>query len=75
VHTSLDGVTYTPVYTYDFDIHHWKLTNSHKKFTASFPETEARYIRVSVLNQGICPKGSPCEGKKSWLFVDEIIVK
>lgn len=75
VHTSDNGVTFTPVYSYDLSTQHWSPVAALKSFKASFPETEAQYVRVTVYNQGTCPTGSACEGKKSWLFVDEITVK
>jgi len=34
-----------------------------------------RYIRVSALNQGICPAWHSGSGYKSWLFADEILVE
>jgi hexosaminidase len=35
---------------------------------------KARYIKVSIQNQGTIPAGYPGEGHKPWLFVDEIEV-
>ncbi|MBK7030839.1 MAG: alpha-N-acetylglucosaminidase C-terminal domain-containing protein [Bacteroidales bacterium] len=74
VHVSNDGITYTPVYTKDFDTHYWSASAVLSTFTANFTETEAKFVKVNVYNQGICPDGSQCAGKKSWLFVDEIKV-
>ncbi|MBT5424983.1 MAG: hypothetical protein HOK84_02250, partial [Bacteroidetes bacterium] len=34
----------------------------------------ARYVRVTATNRGVCPKGHTGEGSKSWIFCDEIIV-
>lgn len=33
-----------------------------------------RYLRVTARNPGPIPAGQPGAGKKSWLFVDEILV-
>lgn len=74
IHTSTDGVTFTPVFTKDIDTHFWSSAANIGKITAEFPETEAQYIKVNVYNRGVCPDNSPCAGKKSWLFVDEITV-
>jgi sialate O-acetylesterase len=34
-----------------------------------------RFIRLKAINQGVCPLWHPGAGEKSWLFVDEIVVK
>lgn len=39
------------------------------------PTFETDWLRIIVKNKGLCPPGHPGEGKKAWLFVDEIIVK
>ena len=39
-----------------------------------FKQTNARYVKVVVKNWGTIPAGSPGEGNKAWLFVDEIEV-
>lgn len=36
---------------------------------------QARYIKVSAINHGLIPAGSSGAGRRSWLFVDEIVVK
>ena len=38
-------------------------------------KTSARYLRVTVKNLGVCPKGHAGAGDPAWLFVDEIIVE
>lgn len=46
-----------------------------KDFTLNFPRQNARYIRVTAKNIGVCPKGHPGEGKPAWIFADEIMVQ
>jgi sialate O-acetylesterase len=36
---------------------------------------KARFIKVTALNQGICPAWHTGAGKKCWMFVDEIVVE
>lgn len=36
--------------------------------------TKARYIRIIAKNRGACPDGHPGEGKKAWLFIDEVMI-
>lgn len=43
-------------------------------FKASFPEKQAKFIRVTAKNN-VCPPGHPGEGKPAWIFADEIIVE
>jgi hexosaminidase len=40
-----------------------------------FKPVKARFLMVRAKNVGYCPAGSPGEGEKAWLFVDEIIVE
>jgi alpha-N-acetylglucosaminidase len=74
VMTSVDGNTYTPVYSYDLP-NNWSSVPQQKKFSATFPETDAKFVRITLYNRGTCPEGSPCAGKKAWLFVDEVTVE
>ncbi len=46
-----------------------------KDFTAGFPETVVRFIRVHAKNRGVCPPWHAGAGRKAWLFADEIIVE
>jgi sialate O-acetylesterase len=34
-----------------------------------------RFIKLTALNQGICPAWHPGAGNKCWLFVDEVVVE
>ena len=36
---------------------------------------EARFLRITARNFGVCPPGHPGEGNPAWLFIDEIIVE
>lgn len=36
---------------------------------------DARYLRITARNFGVCPQGHAGEGKPAWLFVSEIVVK
>ena len=35
---------------------------------------KAKYLKIHIVNQGICPEGHPGQGSPAWLFVDEIII-
>ncbi len=38
------------------------------------PQQEARYIRVTAINRGVCPDWHPGAGGKAWVFADEVVV-
>ena len=40
-----------------------------------FKPVKARFLKVRAKNVGYCPAGSPGEGEKAWLYIDEIIVE
>ncbi|MBR8535175.1 family 20 glycosylhydrolase [Carboxylicivirga sediminis] len=44
-------------------------------FTVDISGTTARYVKVTVVNQGMLPPWHGAAGSKAWLFVDEIIVE
>ncbi|MEZ5199419.1 MAG: alkaline phosphatase family protein [Bacteroidales bacterium] len=37
--------------------------------------SKAKYLKIIAQNEGVCPNGHPGEGKKAWLFIDEIILE
>ena len=45
------------------------------KIEVNFPKTNAKYVKVIAVNNGIIPEGMPGDGSQSWLFVDEISVE
>ena len=45
-----------------------------KKYTVTFPETSARYLRVEAQTVNPIPEWHGARGKKGFLFVDEICV-
>ncbi|MEO0468278.1 MAG: c-type cytochrome domain-containing protein [Bacteroidota bacterium] len=45
-----------------------------KYFSIDFPATEARYVKVEVKSPLKNPKWHPFPGRKSWIFIDEIII-
>ena len=43
-----------------------------EEFVMSFPEVNAKYVKIKAINYGECPDWHPAAGSKSWLFVDEV---
>ena len=46
-----------------------------KDFTFNKYPVYARYIKVKAENYGVCPDWHLGAGGKTWLFVDELIIK
>ena len=44
-------------------------------YTLKLTNTKAKYIKVKAKNYGICPDWHLGAGGKTWLFVDELIIK
>jgi hexosaminidase len=72
---SNDGTNFTIAGTVNNTISPNEKTALIKDFTLNFPEQNARYVRVTAKNIGVCPKGHPGEGKPAWIFADEIMVQ
>ena len=70
-----DGKTFTNLGTVNNTISPEEKGTVIKDFTLNFAARQARYVRVSAKNLGVCPKGHPGEGQPAWLFADEIIVQ
>jgi hexosaminidase len=72
---SNDGKTFTNLGTVNNTISPEDKGTIIKDFTLNFAAQQARYVRVTAKNLGVCPKGHPGEGQPAWLFADEIIVQ
>jgi hypothetical protein len=44
-------------------------------FTIEFPPIRARFIKVKAESLKTCPDWHIGKGKKSWIFIDEIIIQ
>jgi hexosaminidase len=72
---SLDGVNFSPLDT----INHDHALDRRDMFTHDFVTvcegTSARFIRVHAKNIAVCPDWHYAAGLKTWLFIDEVIVR
>ncbi|MEL6537022.1 MAG: chitobiase/beta-hexosaminidase C-terminal domain-containing protein [Bacteroidota bacterium] len=75
ISVSTDGQNYTSAGS--ITLQHQEPLGSEAKdcFVLHFPTTEARYVKVAVLNRLTNPADHPAAGEPSWLFVDEILVE
>ena len=72
VYTSVDGDNYYKRAKLSPQISAKQEGHFFKEFVMSFPEVEAKYIKIKAINYGVCPDWHPAAGSKSWLFVDEV---
>ena len=72
VFTSMDGDNYYKRAKLSPQISAKQEGHFFKEFVMSFPEVEAKYIKIKAVNFGACPDWHPAAGSKSWLFVDEV---
>ena len=75
VETSVNGEKYTTALTRKYNAALWKQADGIREFADVFPEVNARYVKVTVKNRGVCPATHPGNGGKAWIFLDEISVE
>ncbi len=75
VEISTDGKNFKPIKNLEIERPDAELIRDIVQVTANFPKEAVRYIKISVRNYGLCPKGHPGEGKDAWLFISEIVVE
>jgi hexosaminidase len=72
---SNDGVNFNDSQTIMNDVPQKNSEIILKEFPALFKNKSARYIKVKAESLKVCPDWHPYKGEKSWLFIDEIVVK
>jgi len=72
---SSDGVSFRAAATVRNDLPDSTAAGIRKEFSATFPKTLARFVRVKATSIGLCPQWHPGRGQNAWLFVDEITVR
>ena len=72
VYTSVDGDNYYKRAKLSPQISAMLEGRFFKEFVMSFPEIEAKYVKIKAVNYGVCPDWHPAAGSKSWIFVDEV---
>ena len=74
VAVSTDGVNYTEVASQKYEVEQ-EAPNCLVDITLTFPETAARYVKVTVTPLAKMPDWRQQDGNSAYAFVDEIIVK
>ena len=75
VAVSEDGKTYTEVAKAEYPMEDRHEPNGVKEYSVTFPETSARYLKVSATTLESLPDWHPGAGYGAFLFIDEITVK
>jgi alpha-L-fucosidase len=74
IETSTDGIHYNSIASYKTDEVKWKAGKQAMSFTKDFKPLNARYVRFTAKNRGICPVNHQGAGGKSWIFISEVVV-
>ena len=72
VYTSVDGDNYYKRAKLSPSISVKQEGQFFEEYVLTFPEVEAKHVKIKALNYGVCPDWHPAAGSKSWLFVDEV---
>ena len=75
VAVSEDGENYTEVAAEEYAVADKDAPDMLKEFTFSFPETSARYIKLTAVPVQSIPEWHYAAGRKTYVFVDEIMVR
>ena len=75
VAVSEDGFTYTEIAKVEYPMEDRHEPNGVKEYSITFPETSARYLKVSATTLEALPDWHPGAGYGAFLFIDEITVK
>ena len=74
VMVSVDGKQFKPAGKASFPEATQANAPATKNFTVTFPQQQARYIRVVAIGQKTNPRWHPNPGEPCWLFMDVILV-
>ena len=74
VSVSDDSLAFTEVAREDYQVEGQFEPNGLKEYKVTFPETSARYLKVSVGCLGNVPQWHHYYGRKASIYVDEIMV-
>ena len=72
---SEDGENYSEVASADYGVEPEDAPDAITDLTLSFPETTARYMRLTVTPVETIPQWHYAPGRRTFVFIDEIIVK
>ncbi len=75
VYTSEDGKEYAEAARLDIPVAGGDEKDGCREYSVSFPETSARYLKITAGSVKGMPEWSPRKGRAVYLFIDEVIVR
>ncbi len=72
---SMDGQFFETIHIAKNDVSPKTTEAILKDFKTEMNGRKARFVRVHAKNRGTCPDWHPGAGGKSWIFLDEIVIK
>jgi hexosaminidase len=75
VFTSEDGKNFTEVARAEYPAEGPDEENGKKEYTLTFPETSAKYIKITSRTLEELPQWHDGRGRNAFVFIDEIIVR
>ncbi|NTW25522.1 MAG: DUF4838 domain-containing protein, partial [Lentimicrobium sp.] len=75
IESSTDGNEFTTVYRQSIPEPAINHGQKPVHFSFEFPETRARFLRITAVGQKTCPEWHRGSGQPAWLFVDELVVQ
>ena len=72
---SPDGIIFQTIATINNDVPDNQPGNLRKEFATKVADVSVRYVKIKAENIGVCPDWHTGAGRKSWLFVDEVVVE
>ena len=72
VSVSMNGVDYTTVAQESFHYDYKETESTNHSLSLSFSPVEAKFVRLELINSGLCPKGFYDEGQQTEFAIDEI---
>jgi hexosaminidase len=74
VAVSEDGENYTEVAVQEYEVEGRESPDILKDFTLTFPETSARYLKITAVPVQSIPDWHYAAGRRTFVFFDEIVV-
>ena len=68
----MNGVDYTTVAQESFHYDYKETESTNHSLSLSFSPVEAKFVRLELINSGLCPKGFYDEGQQTEFAIDEI---
>jgi hexosaminidase len=75
ISTSTDSIDFIVRNRFEINAGERNLTQEVERFKLAIAESSIRYVKISARNIATCPDWHDGAGSKSWLFIDEIIIR